>query len=73
MPALPPTFLHFSFLGFLHNYAIYSFISKNGPLARRRRHWRLDCVCRRQYFWRVYVKRRATVELTWRVPQRRRS
>jgi hypothetical protein len=69
-----PTFLHFSsFWIFLHNYALCSFISKNGPLARRRRHWRLGSVCRRQFFWRAYVRLRVTVELTWHVPRRRRS
>jgi hypothetical protein len=35
---------------FSHIYAPGSFISKNGPLARRRHHWRRACVCRRQYY-----------------------
>jgi hypothetical protein len=35
-----------AFFGFfLHNYASISFISKNGPYARRHHHWRQACVC----------------------------
>jgi hypothetical protein len=53
---------------FLHNYVYVSFFSKNGPLARRR-----ACVCRRQYYWRAYVRWRDDLESTWRVPRRHRS
>jgi hypothetical protein len=44
----PTFFANWPFLCFLHNYAPGSFISKNGPLARRRHHWRRASVCRRQ-------------------------
>jgi hypothetical protein len=47
---------------FSHIYAPGSFISKNGPLARRRHHWRRACVCRRQYYWRLYVRRRCDLD-----------
>jgi hypothetical protein len=66
-----PTFLHFShFLVFCTIIPFAVSFQKNGPLAQRRRHWYLGSVCRRQFFWRAYVRLRATVELTWRVPRR---
>jgi hypothetical protein len=47
-----PTFLDFSPFGFfLHNYALYRFISKNGPQPRRHHHWRRGNTHRRQYHW----------------------
>jgi hypothetical protein len=58
---------------FSHNYAPGSFISKNGPYARRHHHWRRACVCRRQHYWRLYVRRRCDLESTWNVPRRHRS
>jgi hypothetical protein len=69
-----PTFLQIGpFWVFLHNYAPGSFISKNGPLARRRHHWRRACVCRRQYYWRADVRCRDDLESTWHIPRRHRS
>jgi hypothetical protein len=69
--AWPQLFCNLAFLVFfLHNYALNSFISKNGPLARRRHHWRRGCVCRRQQYWRAYVRQWDTVEPTWHMPQR---
>jgi hypothetical protein len=39
-------------LGFyFHKYAFYSFISKNGPLARRHYYWRQPYTGRRQGNW----------------------
>jgi hypothetical protein len=61
------------FGSFLHNYAPGSFFSKNGPLARRRHHWRRACVCRRQYYWRAYVRWRDDLESTWHITRRHRS
>jgi hypothetical protein len=58
---------------FLHNYVPDSFISKNGLLARRRNHLRRACVCRRQYYWRAYVRWRGDLESTWQIPRRHRS
>jgi hypothetical protein len=58
---------------FLHNYVSDSFISKNGPLARRRHYWRRVCVCRRQYYWRADVRCKDDLESTWNIPRRYRS
>jgi hypothetical protein len=58
---------------FSHNYAPGSFISKNGPYARRHHHWRRASVCRRQYYWRAYVRRWCDLGSTWHVPRRHRS
>jgi hypothetical protein len=56
-------FCNLALFGFFsYIYAPGSFISKNGPLARRRHHWRRACVCRRQYYWRLYVRRRCDLD-----------
>jgi hypothetical protein len=56
-------FCNLALFGFFsHIYAPGSFISKNGPLARRRHHWRRACVCRRQYYWRLYVRRQCDLD-----------
>jgi hypothetical protein len=69
-----PTFLQIGpFRVFSHNHAPDSFISKNGPYARRHHHWRRASVCRRQYYWRAYVRRWCDLRSTWHVPQRHRS
>ena len=57
-------FCNLALFGFFsHIYAPGSFISKNGPLARRRHHWRRGSVCRRQSYWRLYVRRRCDLDL----------
>jgi hypothetical protein len=49
---------------YFHKYALFSFISKNRPSARRHHYWR-RATCRRQLFWRVHIRVDVYVDLTW--------
>jgi hypothetical protein len=55
---------------YFHKYALFSFISKNGPSPRRHHYWRHHywrraTTCRHQLVWRVHLRADAYVDRMW--------
>ena len=50
---------------YFHKYALFSFISKNGPSPRRHHYWRQATTFRRQLVWRVHLRADAYVDRMW--------